>query len=353
MTRLQTQLRDAAERDSRRAPLGRALRDAGWRLPAPELAAALAVAVFAVAIVAGVFALGGEDTPPSGPTVVAKLDVTPNPEQIMSAFGSVWIADHVAGDVVRVDPANRRVVARIPVGSGQMLLMTPVGDELWVTDAETPRLVRIDPSTNAVGSRIRLRTPDGTPFSPSGLLASDRAVWAASAEGALRLDPRTGKALRLAATPTAAGEAAFFTPGDDALWMLHSDGTIRRLDPLTGAEQARIRPGLPDTATFGDVGGDLIAGNGTTVARLDGTNGRVIWQQAVGDRANAVDGGDGLVWVHSTTAREQDRLTAFALEDGRRVAAIALDTFGATGLAVVGREVWVDTPAGDTVVVRR
>ena len=185
------------------------------------------------------------------------------------------------------------------------------------------------------------------------VVASDRAVWAVSAEGALRLDPRTGKALRLAATPTAAGEAAYFTLGDDALWMLHTDGTIRRLDVLTGAEQARIRPGLPDTQIIGHTGSDLIAGNGTTVARLDGTDGRVLWQQAVGDRANAVDGADGLLWVHSSTASERDRLTAFGLDDGRRVATMTLDTLGATGLAPVGREVWIDTPSGGTVVVRR
>jgi len=59
------------------------------------------------------------------------------------------------------------------------------------------------------------------------------------------------------------------------------------------------------------------------------------------------------MWVHSSTARERDRLTAFALDDGRRIAAIALDTFGATALAVVGDEIWVDTPSGGTVVVRR
>ena len=354
MTRLGTQLRDAAERDAHRAPLGRGLRDIGWRLPAPELSAALAVAVFAVAVVAGVFALGGEEAPPRTPVVVAKLDVTPNPDQIVSAFGSVWIADRVAGDVVRVDPADRRVLARIPIRSGANLFVTPVGGELWATDGDATSLWRIDPATNAVRGRIPLRLPDGKPFVPGGVLASDRAVWVAAAEGALRLDPRTGARLRYVPMATAAGEATWFTLGDDALWMLHSDGTIRRLDPLTGAAQARFRPGLRDIGIIEVAGGALLAGSGGgTVSRLDGATGRVLWEQRVGDRANAAGSGDGLVWVHSSTARERDRLTAFALHDGRRVATIALDTFGATSLAVVGREVWVDTPSGGTVVVRR
>ncbi len=250
------------------------------------------------------FALGGEEPRPAGPVVVAKLDVTPNPDQIVSAFGSVWIADHVAGDVVRVDPADRRVVARIPVRSGANLFVTPVGEELWATDGEATRLWRIDPATNAVRGRIPLRTPDGKPFVPGGVLASDRAVWVASAEGALRLDPRTGKALRYVPTATAAGEAAWFTLGDDALWMLHSDGTIRRLDPLTGAEQARFRPGLPDIGIIGDVGGALFAGNGADRGPARRHDGRVIWQQTrrrPGERARTP--GTACVWVHSSTAR--------------------------------------------------
>ena len=152
---------------------------------------------------------------------------------------------------------------------------------------------------------------------------------------------------------TAAGEATWFTLGDDAIWMLHSDGTIRRLDPLTGAAAGPVPAGAPGHRDHRGRGGGLLAGSGATVARLDGATGACSGSRRVGDQANAEDAGDGLVWVHSSTARERDRLTAFAFDDGRRVTSIALDTFGSTSLAVVGREVWVDTPSGGTVVVRR
>jgi len=44
---------------------------------------------------------------------------------------------------------------------------------------------------------------------------------------------------------------------------------------------------------------------------------------------------------------------SLALDSGRDIGATELETFGSTGLVAVGREVWVDTAAGRTVVVRR
>ena len=61
------------------------------------------------------------------------------------------------------------------------------------------------------------------------------------------------------------------------------------------------------------------------MARLDGATGRVVWERTVGDRANGADIADGLLWVHSSTARDADRLTALSLEDGSTVSSTALD----------------------------
>ncbi len=353
MTRLQLQLRDAAERQARAGAPARLLRDARWRLRSPLLAGAMAAALFAVAAVAGVLALRGEDPPPAGPVVVARLDITPNPFQLEPAFGALWVTDNVAGDVVRVDPADRRVVARIPVKSGSFLLVTPVGEQLWATDTAASRLWRIDPATDAVVGRIALRTPDGRPFVPASVLASDRAVWAVNAGGVLRLDPSTGKALRYVSTSTAAGEAEFFALGEDAFWMLHTDNSLRRLDPLTGAETASIRPAIHPSTAMIPLGDDLIVADRGTVARLDGATGAAVWQRTVGDGANGADVADGVLWVHSSAARVPDRLTALSLEDGSTVSSTALTTFGSTGVRVIGPEVWVATPAGETLVLRR
>jgi hypothetical protein len=349
VTRLQLQLRDAAEREARAGGLGHALRGARWRMSSPAMATGLAALLAAIAVAAGALLLRGEPEP-AGPHVVARLELTGNPEQIVSAFGSLWIGDPVAGEVVRVDPASRRVTARIPVGVGQQLELQPVGQELWVVGAQPTEALRLDPARNAVAGKVPFRTPAGRPFPALLVLASPAGVWAGGNEGALQLEPDTGT---LVSPPTRDDEASGIALGLQDLWSLRSDGRIQRFDAATGEQETVFRPALSGTFFIAGLDRDLIALGDGTIARLDGGNGRVIWERSLGEHVNRFDFADGLVWVHTTTAREPDRLTAVTAESGRTVASAALDTFGATGLAVVGREIWIDTAGGQTLVLRR
>jgi outer membrane protein assembly factor BamB len=355
VTRLRLQLREAAERDERRGALAHALRDTRRWLFSPALAGACAVLVLAVALMAGALLLRGDDTRTAGPAVVAELQLTNNPEGMLPAFGSLWIADPVAGEVVRVDPARRRVIALIAVGSGLRVLMAPVGSELWIAAAAGDTLVRIDAATNAVSGRVPLRTPAGKPFVALDMLAGDGVVWAVSSEGALRLDPRTGAALRLAAQPSASGEPRSFALAEGALWELRSDGALLRRDPATGAVRARVRPDLANAEFIAGAGRDLVALAGATLARLDGDTGRVVWRRTLGQRINAFDlgSGDGLVWAHYSKQGTRDRLASLAFATGAPVTSTPLDSFGGTGVVSLGREIWVGTPAGKTLVVSR
>ena len=70
---------------------------------------------------------------------------------------------------------------------------------------------------------------------------------------------------------------------------------------------------------------------GGSIARLDGTTGRVIWKRSLGEHVNRFDLADGVLWVHTTTAMKPDRLTAVAAESGKTLSSTPLDTFGATG----------------------
>jgi virginiamycin B lyase len=352
VTRLQLQLRDAAEREARASAFGHAFRLARWRMTSPAVAAGLAVILGAIAVAAGALLLRDEPEP-AAPRVVAKLALTGNPEELLSAFGSIWISDPVAGDVVRVDPATRRVLARIAVGSAQYVALAPVGNELWVRSEQPARLQRIDPAENAVSGHVRLRTPDGRPFQAIRVLSSPRGVWAVGSEGALRLDPGTGAGLALVAPPTADADVGVFALSEADLWSLRSDGRVQRFDAATGAAEGDFTPGLRGVQFIAGLGPDVLANAPAGFARLDGTTGRVIWQRSLGEHVNAFDAAEGLIWVHSTSAREPDRLTAIAADSGKTVASIALDTFGSTGVAVSGREVWVDTAGGKTIVVRR
>jgi hypothetical protein len=352
VTRLKLQLRDAAEREARGGALAHTLRDTRWRLSSPMLAAGLAVFLGVIAVAAGALLLRDEPQPAT-PRVVATLQLTGNPEGILPAFGSLWIADPVAGHVVRVDPQTRRVVARIQVGSTQEVALEPVGNELWVRSDQPAVLQRIDPATNAVSGRLRLRTPDGRPFQALQPLSSPRGVWVAGSEGTLRVDPSSGAGLALVAPPTADTDPTGFAVGDEDLWSLRSDGRIERFDAATGRARGDFTPGLRGPQFMAGFGRDLLALTTGAFARLDGTTGRVIWQRALGEHVDAFSAAEGLIWVHSTAAGEPDRLTALAADSGKTVTATALNIFGSTGMTATGQEVWINTTGGKTIVVRR
>jgi hypothetical protein len=352
VTRLQMQLRDAAEREARGGAFAQPFRRVRWRLTSPAVATALAALIAAIAVVAGALLLRDEPEP-AGPHVVARLELTANPEEMIGAFGSLWIGDPLAGDVVRVDPASRRVLARIPVGQAQQLALQPVGKQLWVIGAQPTEALRIDPATDEVSGRVRFRTPAGRPFPALLALASPTHVWAASGEGALRLDPATGAGLTLACRPTAANETNGFGIGAADVWCLRTDGRIQRFDAATGAPRGAFKPALAGTFFIAGLDHDLVALSGGSIARLDGTNGRVIWKRSLGEHITRFDLSDGVLWVHTTTALEPDRLTAVAADSGKTLSSTPLDTTGATGLAVEGREIWIDTAGGKTFVVRR
>ena len=187
-------------------------------------------------MVAAALWLRGDDPPvPAKPRVVATLHLTPNPAAIVSGFGSFWIADDVAGTVLRVDPGTRAVVARFRVPSASHIAITRVGDQLWTLTEGRALVVRIDPATNAVIARTPLRTPDGRRFIPFGILVRGGDVWALSSTGALRLDPATGAGLRMAQAPP---ESQWF-----ALGLAHAVGVRHRRAGATGGCADRRAPG--------------------------------------------------------------------------------------------------------------
>jgi outer membrane protein assembly factor BamB len=347
VTRLQLQLREAAEREAGRGRAARGARDA---LRSPALAAAIAAAALVLAIATGALLLR-DDATVAGPRVVERLSLTGNGERILPAFGAVWIADPVAGDIVRVDPDRRAVTARVEIGA-HSIAMNAVGRELWAVGDRPDRVLRIDPASARITGRIALRTSAGAPFPALQIVANDRAVWAVSAEGALRLDPRTGAGRRLIARPAGGVEPRWITLGDETLWVYGTDGTIRRFDGATGAPDGRLRPAVDGIQWFGDLGGDLIAMSGEgLVARLDGRTGAVRWQRRAGERLHADGYGLGRIWAYVTRPGRPNRLVALDPRNGAELSATRMPGFGATGLAVVGDEVWVSEDGGRTVVV--
>ncbi|MEZ0292314.1 MAG: PQQ-binding-like beta-propeller repeat protein [Solirubrobacteraceae bacterium] len=347
VTRLGLQLQEAAERDMRRSAPSRALRGQRWLTPA--LAGAIALAVVVAAVAAATLWLRGDATPlPAQPRVVATLHVTDNPVQIVDAFGSIWIADHIAGRILRLDPATGAVQATIPVRTGNWLWITQVRDQLWASVDELPLVQRIDPDTNRVVARTPVRTPDGRPFRVGYVWAAGDNVWAMSGIGAVRLDPASGRGLVVADAPRA---VRGFELGDDTLWAPGLGDTLHRIDPRTGARRGSIPSGLPGTERIAAMEGALYATRGAELARLDPATGAAVWTHTFAGRLNGITQSRDLGWAHVTIDGQGDRLVSFDAATGRERSTTRLETIGLSWLAARGDRVWMNTPGGATVVV--
>ena len=156
-TRLQLQLRTAAERMERRGALGR-LRLALPAAPAVAGAALVAVLLLAVAILGGLRWAGDEDVV-TAPRVVANVTLADNLGNVESGLGSVWIADTAKGQILRLDPRSREVRARIPVG-GEALVTVGAG-AVWAVQRAHRR------ARAAAADRPRHQPGDGARAAPA------------------------------------------------------------------------------------------------------------------------------------------------------------------------------------------
>ena len=86
---------------------------------------------------------------PMDPSVTFTQSVGNGPRAILSAFGSIWVANHIDGTVTRLEPSSGRVVATIPVGDGPNALGAAEGT-LWVANELGDSIASIDPESNGV-----------------------------------------------------------------------------------------------------------------------------------------------------------------------------------------------------------
>ena len=355
VTRLRLQLREAALREERRRPVARRLAHTHQPAVAAPVAAALAVAVVAAVVALGALALRGEPAPTT-PRLLGSYPVASGLSSLAPAFGAVWTADPIRGAVVRVDPATRRVRARIPVpgearvAAGAGAVWALAGDLLYAGDKGPVRLLRIDPATNRVVARIPMRGPGGKRFGPLDLQVEGDAVWVVGVAGALRVDPRRNLPDRF--VPIARPARGTVTDGD-SVWVLTAGGRLRRLDSRTGRVTSDIRTAAPaGSRLFWGRDGTLALVGASQIALLERANGRLLWRTTLpGDIRYAFADGDVLWAQLSRDSAGPDQLVRLDAGSGRRLGHIDLPEPGVAGIAKVGREIWVATPGGRIVVV--
>ena len=337
VTTLELQLREAAAREARP---GAALRAAPRRFgPALALTAA---ALIALVLVAG--ALRGRDTTPTRPAphVIAHTRLLSAGGTIAPAFGSVWAADTQTGQVLRIDPRTRAVQARIRLG-GPAAVNGGAG-AVWAVGFGG--LAKIDPASNRVVARRPL--PGLRAFD---VLPGKGAMWLVGGDWIARVDPRTSAVGRTISTSQGGFQAVGAYSDGRSLYVSRADGRLLRFDAGTGRRLSSVRAAAAGPiATVAN--GSVIVASDTGLVALDPGTGRARWSRDLGATRvnNAVLSGDTL-WVQATDrATHRDRLWRLDASTGRVAGALTLPAFGASGMAMVGSQVWIVTPGGDLVV---
>jgi DNA-binding SARP family transcriptional activator len=242
-------------------PVGRRRSRRRLWVAAALAAAAVAVAV-AVAVAAGVRSSGDETVgpPPSrgvvavdagSGEVVARTELGSRPAAVAAAGDDVWVGDVLDGVLTRVDARSGEVVKSI--GIGAPAVDVAVGpDAVWVATGSTGTIVRVDPEVGAVVDRIDLAAPDGVvvPDAAGVAVGGDGALWVASAEGVLRVDPDSKRIRRIDVGPTRVIAVA---PVGRGVWANVFDGRTLHLEAAAWTPTAEFAgPGAGPLAADAD-----------------------------------------------------------------------------------------------------
>jgi DNA-binding SARP family transcriptional activator/streptogramin lyase len=108
--------------------------------------------------------------------------------------GGVWAISGKTAEVLRIDPATRRVTARVllvdrpEIESSFPRAIAAGAEYVWVLNGNTGSVTKIDPRTRSVVSTIRV----GIEHAPVQMAADANAVWVADEDGTLaRVDAET------------------------------------------------------------------------------------------------------------------------------------------------------------------
>jgi YVTN family beta-propeller protein len=154
-----------------------------------------------------------------------------SPQSLAVGGGSLWVANHDARTVTRIDQASGKVVANIPVPSEPHRVAYGAG-AAWVGNWHDNSVSRIDPTTNrVVGSPI----PIGFHHAGNLVVGAD-GVWVTSdyrVDAApedvvvVRIDPQTNRAVE---TIAVGGHPIDVAATGGAVWVsVANPGTVLRI----------------------------------------------------------------------------------------------------------------------------
>jgi DNA-binding beta-propeller fold protein YncE len=222
----------------------------------------------------------------------------------------VWVPS-AAGDLVRIDPATERIVARIPV-HGSKLAWGYLS--LWETTRDH-RVVRVDVASNEVVASIRV-APGENDWDDE-IAIGYGSVWVAVGDRGMlvRIDPSSDQVVARIRGFGVSNSGMPIAIGEGAVWALRLVGDremLFRVDPLTNHLIARIPVGprpasAPGTVTVG--AGSVWTGNwDSTISRIDPVTNSVIATYKLEDPPQNVTFGYGAIWVDAYEASKVWRI---------------------------------------------
>jgi YVTN family beta-propeller protein len=267
------------------------------------------------------------------PTAVAEVSATPEPP----TAGTIWVADHSADRVVRIDAATGNILADIAVGDYPISIAIGEGG-VWVGNQGDGTVSRIDPETNQVVATI-----DVAEQMHISVATGEGRVWAAACIDKVVkvIDPATNQVTASVPVDNCWNVAV----GGGQVWVPTGERTVTRIDPttLTAMPTVFVQSG-PAMIVSGFDSMWVANVNAMTVSRFDPLTRQVtatlltgLDHVKVNLRGLAV--GEGRVWVSSSAGIQ-------AFDPATNELWLSTSTVAdPTRMAVAGGLLWVTTDA--------
>lgn len=236
------------------------------------------------------------------------LRVGGSPVDIAVGEGAVWVATGTdssgRGDVVRIDPAEGRVVARIPLPEVGALTAGEGG--VWVANLRRGTATRIDPTTNEPVDVIDMPplpyevAAGDTEFLPESIHTGFGRIWVSTARGSVAsIDPITGKAVRSTSDPQAILGGVATGGGWVWVWNIFEppEAEVWRLSPESSEiEEIRV-PAVVLDAVAGPAGLYLLHAETGDVSLIGALGQQARRLGSAGERSNAIATLDSSVYL--------------------------------------------------------
>ena len=170
--------------------------------------------------------------------ITADIEVKPSEfGEIKVGAGAVWVTDFVHDTLLRIDPKLAKVAKSITVGTNpEWLTVTP--ETVWVSNHRAGSISKVDVASNTVAATYTF-APTGT-SGPRGIVLLDGGVWtsAANSNSVYRLDPKSGSVVK---ELLIAKEDIHSLMTDGQFLYLPAGGALTQIDPKTNAVTKELR----------------------------------------------------------------------------------------------------------------